>query len=107
QAQADSPNGAWRNAAFQGYADHMTSAEFADGLAQALDLAATTRTALLGAEAVWWRRHRRPSSDLLQPRGCGAPARLAARPAQPHPGNPDARAQGEDLVYPPRQAGLF
>ncbi|ADV26832.1 hypothetical protein Psesu_0981 [Pseudoxanthomonas suwonensis 11-1] len=107
QPQADSPNGAWRNAAFQGYADHMTSAEFADGLAQALDLAATTRTALMCAEAVWWRCHRRLISDLLQHRCWEVLHIVDARQAQPHPGNPDARAQGEDLVYPPRQAGLF
>ena len=30
--QPGSPNGAWRNAAFQGYADHMASAEFAHAL---------------------------------------------------------------------------
>src|SRR5690606_38348202 len=33
RAVPGSPNGAWRNAAFQGYADHMASAEFAEGLA--------------------------------------------------------------------------
>ncbi len=102
-----SPNGAWRNAAFQGYADHMTSAEFAEGLEQALELAATHCTALMCAEAVWWRCHRRLISDLLQHRGWQVLHIVDPRAAQEHPGHPDARARGEDLVYPPRQAGLF
>ncbi|HBN54357.1 MAG TPA: hypothetical protein DD456_10165, partial [Stenotrophomonas sp.] len=59
RALPGSPNGAWRNAAFQGYADHLDSVEFADGLARLLELAARRRTALMCAEAVWWRCHRR------------------------------------------------
>jgi len=102
-----SPNGAWRNAAFQGYADHMASAEFAEGLDLALQLAAAHRTALMCAEAVWWRCHRRLVSDLLQHRGWQVLHIVDARAAQEHPGHPDARAQGADLVYPPRQEGLF
>src|ERR1700694_692178 len=36
KARADSPNSAWRNAAFRGYADHLASAEFAEGLQELL-----------------------------------------------------------------------
>lgn len=108
RAGPDSPNGAWNNAAFQGYADHMASAEFAEGLASALELAVACRTALMCAEAVWWRCHRRLIADLLQHRGWEVLHIVDARQAaQPHPGNPDARAAGDGLVYPPRQAGLF
>lgn len=102
-----SPNGAWHNAAFQGYADHMASAEFRDGLAQALELAAHRHAALMCAELLWWRCHRRLISDLLQHRGYHVLHIQDARPATPHPGNPDARAAGEDLVYPPAQSALF
>lgn len=107
RAGPDSPNGAWNNAAFQGYADHMASAEFAEGLAEALELAAHHRTALMCAESLWWRCHRRLVSDLLQHRGWEVLHILDQRQAQPHPGNPDARPAGDDLIYPPRQAGLF
>lgn len=69
RVQPASPNGAWENAAFQGYADHMTSAEFASGLEKALALAGTHRAALMCAEAPWWRCHRRLISDLLTHRG--------------------------------------
>jgi uncharacterized protein (DUF488 family) len=39
RASPDSPNTAWRNASFRGYADYMSTAEFALGLDQLLELA--------------------------------------------------------------------
>jgi len=107
RAQPGSPNGGWRNAAFQGYADHMASAEFREGLDAALELAAVHRTALMCAELLWWRCHRRLVSDLLLHRGHEVLHIQDAGPALPHPGNPMARAVGADLVYPPVQATLF
>ncbi len=100
-------NGAWRNAAFQGYADHMASDEFQAGLAKVLALAGERRTALMCAEAVWWRCHRRLIADLLQHRGVPVLHIIGDKPAQPHPQSADARAAGQDLVYPPVQPGLF
>lgn len=102
-----SPNGAWRNASFQGYADHLASAEFAEGLGLALAMAARTRTALMCAEAVWWRCHRRLISDLLVHRGGEVLHVMDAGHVQPHPLHPEARASGDMLVYPPAQPGLF
>ncbi|HBK45066.1 MAG TPA: hypothetical protein DDZ67_01250 [Xanthomonadaceae bacterium] len=107
KARPGSPNGGWSNAAFQGYADHMASAEFALGLGRALAVAATRRTAFMCAEALWWQCHRRLISDLLQHRGLRVLHILDEKPAQPHPGNPMAQAAGRDLIYPPLQAGLF
>src|SRR5687767_7877027 len=43
----DSPNTAWRNDSFRGYADHLGSAEFAEGIASLLALARSKRTALM------------------------------------------------------------
>ncbi len=101
RAQPGSPNGAWRNAAFQGYADHMRSGEFQQELARALELAAERRTALMCAEAVWWRCHRRLISDLLEHRGMQVEHIIDEKKAQRHPINPAARADGDDLIYPP------
>lgn len=106
-AQPGSPNGAWRNAAFQGYADHMASAEFAEGLDAALELAATRRTALMCAEAVWWQCHRRLISDLLTARGTRVCHILGAKHVQPHVMHPDARIEGDGVIYPPAQSDLF
>lgn len=107
RVQPGSPNGGWRNAAFQGYADHMASAEFGEGLAQALALAACQRTALMCAESVWWRCHRRLIADLLAHRGYLVCHILDAKPAQAHPVNPAAQPRGDALVYPPAQDDLF
>src|SRR5579864_1408049 len=46
----DSPNTAWRNASFRGYADYMSSPEFAQGLGRLIQLATQARTALMCAE---------------------------------------------------------
>src|SRR5208283_5515302 len=50
RASPDSPNTAWRNAAFRGYADYMSTAEFARGLQELLELARDARTAIMCAE---------------------------------------------------------
>lgn len=107
KAQPGSPNGGWRNAAFQGYADHMTSTEFEQGLDVVLELAARHRTALMCAELLWWRCHRRLIADLLRHRGHEVLHIQDEKPAQAHPDNPAAQPRGRDLIYPPAQAALF
>ncbi len=107
RALPGSPNGAWRNAAFQGYADHLDSVEFAEGLALLLELAARRRTALMCAEAVWWRCHRRLIADVLTMRGIDVLHILDASHAQAHMLTDTARLLDGRLVYPPRQDDLF
>lgn len=68
-ATARSPNGAWHNASFRGYADYAMGNEFATGLAQLRELAATRRTAMMCSEALWWRCHRRLIADRLMVAG--------------------------------------
>ena len=65
----DSPNDAWENPQFRGYADHMASEEFAGGLAELEGLARERRTAVMCAEAWWVRCHRRLLADALLVRG--------------------------------------
>ncbi len=64
-----SPNGGWREAAFQGYADYMQTPEFQRALADLEAAARELTTAVMCAEAVWWRCHRRLISDSLVVRG--------------------------------------
>lgn len=61
----DSMNTGWRNAGFRGYADHMESEEFAVGLIELLSLSFARPTAVMCAEAVWWRCHRALIADAL------------------------------------------
>lgn len=58
-------NSWWHNRSFHNYADHALSAEFRDGLAQLREWGHATPSALMCAEAVWWRCHRRIISDHL------------------------------------------
>lgn len=60
-----SPNDGWRVRQFQGYADHMDSKEFNDGLAMLEDEAKSRRLVMMCAEAQWWRCHRRLVADRL------------------------------------------
>jgi uncharacterized protein (DUF488 family) len=62
---ADSPNRAWRNRSFRGYADYALGAEFALGVDELLALAAARRTAMMCSEALWWRCHRRLVADRI------------------------------------------
>ncbi|PLS87257.1 MAG: hypothetical protein CYG60_02855 [Actinobacteria bacterium] len=64
-----SPNAGWRNEGFRGYADHMGTPEFREGLGRLLELAGRERACLMCSEAVWWRCHRRISPT---PWWCGA-----------------------------------
>jgi len=61
----DSPNDGWRVAAFRGYADYLATEEFAVGLMELLMLANGLRTAIMCAEVLWWRCHRRLVADVL------------------------------------------
>jgi uncharacterized protein (DUF488 family) len=61
----DSPNDAWRNASFQGYADYALTDAFADGLRELCHLATSRTTAMMCSEGFWWRCHRRLVADRL------------------------------------------
>ena len=58
-------NDFWNNASFHNYADYALSEAFRTGLSQLLDLSAQRRSAIMCAEAVWWRCHRRIIADYL------------------------------------------
>jgi uncharacterized protein (DUF488 family) len=65
----DSPNTAWRNEGFRGYADHMATPEFRAALDALVEIAAAQPTAVMCAEAVPWRCHRSLIADALVARG--------------------------------------
>jgi uncharacterized protein (DUF488 family) len=64
-----SRNTLWRHQAFRNYADYAETEAFRSGL-DALERVAHERpTAIMCAEAVWWRCHRRLIADYLLIRG--------------------------------------
>lgn len=62
----DSHNTAWRNASFRGYSDYMETEDFSEGIKALLELARASRTAVMCAEALWWKCHRSLISDYLK-----------------------------------------
>jgi len=62
---ATSVNAFWENTSFHNYADYAMGKEFRVGLRKLLDLGRDKRCAIMCAEAVWWRCHRRIITDYL------------------------------------------
>lgn len=99
-AHADSPNMAWRNASFRGYADYMASPEFAAGLDELLALASERQVAIMCAEAVPWRCHRSLIADALIARGFAVEDIFSPMRRGPHRLTPFARIEGTRVTYP-------
>jgi uncharacterized protein (DUF488 family) len=98
--EPDSRNTAWRNASFRGYADHMETEEFRKGVERLLELAGEAGpTAIMCAEAVWWRCHRSLISDYLKSRGIEVMHILDANKVEPHPFTSAARFVNGELNY--------
>jgi uncharacterized protein (DUF488 family) len=81
----ESPNTAWRSPAFRGYADYLHTEPFAESLADLLSMALGIRTAVMCAEAVWWRCHRGLIADVLRWLGFEVLHILGPQSLQPHP----------------------
>jgi uncharacterized protein (DUF488 family) len=99
-AQPDSPHTAWRVEAFRGYADYMETPEFQAALEGLIRRAEGQTVAILCAEAVPWRCHRRLISDALVARGVQVMHILSPGRADPHELDPNARLlPGGRLLY--------
>jgi uncharacterized protein (DUF488 family) len=116
----DSRNTAWRNASFRGYADYMETPQFQKGIERLLYVAAqgaapkafgaeikhggweavtSSRTAIMCAEAVWWRCHRSLIADYLKARGVEVVHILGANNVELHPFTSAARIVDGMLNY--------
>ncbi len=99
-ARRDSPNGAWRNASFRGYADHMQTGEFEEGLVELRSLAHDGPVAVMCAEAVPWRCHRSLLADALFARGVVVQHIVGKGRTRPHRLTPFAILDGRRVLYP-------
>jgi len=95
-----SPNALWRNAAFRNYADYAAGDEFRAGLAELQALAERDCCAIMCAEAVWWRCHRRIIADYLLAEGIAVAHIMGPGRIDPATLTPGARRQADGtLVY--------
>jgi uncharacterized protein (DUF488 family) len=103
----DSPNDGWTEPAFRGYADYMETPEFATALARLESEARERPTAIMCAEAQWWRCHRRLIADALTARGWRV-LHLGLRPEPVEHELTQFALLREDrsLAYPPPQQTL-
>jgi len=101
----DSKNTAWKNSSFRAYADHMEGEEFQKGIEVLLELSETKRTAVMCAEALWWRCHRSLIADFLKAKGIEVIHILDARKTESHPYTSAARVVEGRLSYEGLLAG--
>ena len=96
--RSDSPNTAWRNAAFRGYADHIGSAEFAQGFAELLEFCPPAHNAHVRRGAVVALPSGADRRRAVHPRHRGGtyPRRKAHRRSPLHVGGAD-RARPPEL----------
>ena len=102
----DSRNLAWRNDSFRGYADYMETAEFEKGIAELLALARDRRTAILCAEALYYRCHRSLISDALVCRGVETIHLMDHRKTSGHRLTPFVKIEDGRPTYPAEQTSL-
>lgn len=100
-ARPGSPHTGWRVEAFRGYADYMESPEFAAALADLERWAGEAPTALMCAEALYFKCHRRLTSDALLRDGFDVRHITGPRRVEPHQFTPFVRVEEPSgrLVY--------
>ena len=97
----ESPNTLWKNASFRAYADYAGTPDFRAGLEELCALAGEHRCAIMCAEAVWWRCHRRIIADYLLTAGFEVVHILGRGKLTPASLTPGARPVGDGgLIYP-------
>jgi uncharacterized protein (DUF488 family) len=93
-------NGLWRNASFHNYADYALTEGFRRGLGRLLAIAAGERCAIMCAEAVWWRCHRRIVADYLLADGRSVLHLMWPSKIQPATLTPGAVPAEGSITYP-------
>jgi len=95
----DSPDVAWREAAFRGYAGYMRGADFLAAIDEVLAQAAEERLAVMCSESVWWRCHRRLIADFAEvARGVPVQHLMHDGRLMPHLRSPGVRLRADGLL---------
>ena len=98
--QGSSPNTLWRVEAFRNYADYAVTEPFRAGLGQLETLSASQTCAIMCAEALWWRCHRRIIADYLLAAGIEVAHIMGPGKIEPATLTPGARPMADGtLLY--------
>ena len=102
-----SPNEGLQNEGFRNYADYMLTEEFRQAVDKLLKVAGHKRTALMCAESVYWRCHRRLVSDFLLANDVMVQHIFPSGKLRPHQPTPGAKIDAGKVTYPAEQRSLF
>jgi uncharacterized protein (DUF488 family) len=94
-----SPNLALRNDSFRNYADYMLTSQFQKAVDRLVDRAEAKNTAIMCAEAVYFRCHRMLVSDYLVAHSHTVLHILDEKPPKEHTLSKDARIVDGKLLY--------
>lgn len=97
--QKQSKNTAWRNTSFRAYADYMETPEFRSAIAVLEALAEKQTTAIMCAEALWWRCHRAMIADFLKAAGWQVYHIMGHAKTTVHPYTAVAKLDHQNLTY--------
>ena len=95
----DSTNTAWKHPSFRGYADYMETEAFERAFRDLVVFASAGPTAVMCAEAVWWRCHRQLLADALLVQGVPV-WHIVGAGAKPHEMSAFARIRDGKVIYP-------
>ena len=99
RTKVDSRHTALRNSGFRGYADHMETEAFGEARDRLIETAREKRTAVMCAESLWWRCHRRMLADGLVAAGCEVVHVMDRGRLEPHRLTTAARVADGTVIY--------
>jgi uncharacterized protein (DUF488 family) len=100
-------NSPWRVAAFAAYADYMLTDDFKAAFKELQTLAAHSRTAIMCAEALPWRCHRRLIADQFVAEGWEVQDIVGPNKTMPHKLPDFAVVNAGQVTYPGNSRPLF
>jgi uncharacterized protein (DUF488 family) len=99
RARSDSRHTALRSSGFRGYADHMETENFRRARDRLIAASHDAPTAVMCAESLWWRCHRRMLADALVAAGCEVGHIMEGGRIDRHRLSRTARLEDDAVVY--------
>jgi uncharacterized protein (DUF488 family) len=101
-----SPNTLWRNKSFRNYADYALTPPFREGLEELIAEGRVRTCAIMCAEVLWWRCHRRIIADYLLADGAAVFHILSPLDVESAIPTPGVERIPEGLLYQERPSAV-